>query len=386
MASKQVARASACSSSFLIRHAVYVPLGIATVYVTFFVALLTPLFQRHFIFLHAIQFPFFPSYDKPAKYGLAPFKTRALKLSTNDGETIGAWHVLPEVYYQRLASLDVSEWRQEVYQQAMVEYPTILYLHGNSMNRAAPFRIGAYQTLTGRIDANVVAIDYRGFGDSTGTPSEQGLVEDAESAYRWIRHEQRGAAQSVVVFGQSLGTGIGALLATKLERQRQSVDGLVLMAAYTDIKSLVKDFSLAGLVPLLRPIAWIPFNNLILDRFLKTHLSTITTLPHLLNASSTHHTSIVLLHARDDPVIPITHSHRLFRTMLRASATPANENITLHSRTIPDYAYIQHFHLSAQQTVTFIQTHFGGHNHLTEGALDLVRLALRLPSHLTTPE
>ena len=101
----------------------------------------------------------------------------------------------------------------------MKDYPTVLYLHGNSMNRAAPWRIAAYQSLTSRIDANVIAIDYRGFGDSTGTPSEEGLVEDADAAYRFIRAQQgEDSKQSITLFGQSLGTGISALLAAKLEQ------------------------------------------------------------------------------------------------------------------------------------------------------------------------
>lgn len=258
--------------SVWIRQALYLPLGFAAVYLAFFVALLHPFFQRHFIFLHSIQFPFRPSYSQPHKYGLAPFKTRAITLNTNDGEVIGAWHVLPEIAYQaHLNSQD--EWRDEVYEQAMRQYPTILYLHGNSMNRAAPWRIAAYSALTSRLDANVVAIDYRGFGDSTGTPSEPGLVEDAETAYRWIRSQQQpralnnaaengeAAVPSITVFGQSLGTGIAALLAATLERQGTPADGIVLMAPYTDLKSLVKDFRLGGLLPLLAPIDAIPFNN-----------------------------------------------------------------------------------------------------------------------------
>lgn len=303
-------------SSLLLRYSLYLPLGIATVYLTFFLALLTPLFQRHFIFLHAIQFPFSPSYDKPEKYGLAPFKTRPLTLTTRDGESIGAWHVLPEVYYQRRASststgASFEGWDEDVYGQAMKKYPTIIYLHGNSMNRAAPFRIAAYQSLTSRIDANVVAIDYRGFGDSSGTPSEAGLVEDAETAYRWIREQQAGTKQRITVFGQSLGTGIGALLAAKLDREgSEGVEGLVLMAPYTDLKSLVKDFRIGGLVPLLRPIGAIPLNEGVLplplrirhcrrtefahsfDSCLDSHTRCLPQNPseHHHNASSTHRT------------------------------------------------------------------------------------------------
>ncbi len=194
----------------LLRRSLYFPLGLAAVYITFFLALLTPFFQRHFIFLHSISFPFFPTYHQPERYGLAPHKTRPFHLATSDGERIGVWHVLPEIFYQtHLHNNNDGEWTEDVYAKALREYPTVLYLHGNSMNRAAPWRIAAYSALTSRIDANVVAIDYRGFGDSTGTPSEEGLVEDAYTAYQWILSQSSPSSPSshaqpagITIFGQ----------------------------------------------------------------------------------------------------------------------------------------------------------------------------------------
>lgn len=363
---------AASPSSDLIRGSLLIPLGTLTLtYLAFFLALLTPFFQRHFIFLHSISFPFFPTYSLPQRYGLAPHKTRNFHLTTSDGEKIGAWHVLPEIYYQsHLSSSD--EWGEEVYRKALQQYPTILYLHGNSMNRAAPWRISAYQAFTSRLDANVVAIDYRGFGDSTGIPSEPGLVEDANTAYNYIHSQQGNSHQPVIVFGQSLGTGIAALLASSLESQKTPAAGIVLMAPYTDLKSLVKDFKIGGLLPVLKPIGLIPFNSFILDKFLKTHLNTIATLPKLTK------TPTVLLHAKDDPVIPLHHSHRLFQHI--ASHRGKTE---VFERRVNDYASIKKLPTNKGAQVTLIETDTGGHNQLTEGALDLVRLALRLPSHLS---
>ncbi|KAJ1027003.1 hypothetical protein NDA18_003024 [Ustilago nuda] len=366
---------SSSPSSDLIRRSILVPLSTVTLcYLTFFLALLIPFFQRHFIFLHSIAFPLFPTYNQPQRYGLAPHKTRNLQLATSDGEKIGAWHVLPEIYYQSElpANQDEEKWGDDVYSRALREYPTILYLHGNSMNRAAPWRISAYQGMTSRVDANVIAIDYRGFGDSSGTPSEPGLVEDAQTAYDFVREQQGTAKQPVIVFGQSLGTGITALLAAALESRSSPADGIVLMAPYTDLKSLVKDFKVGGLLPVLKPIGLIPFNSVILDTFLKTHLNTNDTLPQL------EKTPVVLLHAKDDPVIPLYHSHKLF------------ENIRSHrkhkeilERRVNDYASIKKLPSNKAAEVTLIETDTGGHNQLTEGALDLVRLALKLPSHLS---
>ena len=129
----------------------------------------------------------------------------------------------------------------------------------------------------------------------------------------------------------------------------------------------------------------------ILDTFLQTHLNTLATLPQLTKPTASHRTSIVLLHAIDDPVIPAAHSHRLF-DRLRAHSSQDK----VQHRSILNYATLKRFtpsparreendEQSNRASVTFIETQFGGHNQLTEGALDLVRLALRLPSHLAPP-
>lgn len=100
------------------------------------------------------------------------------------------------------------------------------------MNRAAPIRIGAYNQLTS-LGMNVVAIDYRGFGDSEGQPTEEGVLRDARAAYRWIVERQQGAARlsrgerldeitddvfagQILLSGQSLGTGVASRLTLDL--------------------------------------------------------------------------------------------------------------------------------------------------------------------------
>lgn len=118
--------------------------------------------------------------------------------------------------------------------------------HGNAMNRAAPFRVEAYDQLTNSTVSsqgglNVVAIDYRGFGDSTGHPTEQGVLCDARAAWRWVMHRRRLALQrnqlaartttpvsfleqggGIYLVGQSLGTGIASRLMLDLARVGKS--------------------------------------------------------------------------------------------------------------------------------------------------------------------
>ena len=85
-------------------------------------------------------------------------------------------------------------------------------------NRAAPHRVRSYSAYSA-LDCNVLAIDYRGFGDSTGTPSEPGLIADARAIWDYVTEQGGG---EIILMGQSLGTGVVAGLAGELVREGMS--------------------------------------------------------------------------------------------------------------------------------------------------------------------
>lgn len=65
--------------------------------------------------------------------------------------------------------------------------------------------------------SNVVAVDYRGFADSSGSPSEGGLIVDAHSTYDWVAAKVKGAGfrqpeKQIIIMGHSLGTGVTSAL------------------------------------------------------------------------------------------------------------------------------------------------------------------------------
>lgn len=91
----------------------------------------------------------------------------------------------------------------------------MLFFHGNAANRAASYRTRLYSSLSSRLGANVLAIDYRGFGDSTGKPSEEGLARDGRAAWDWLIREGA-SAKSIAVMGHSLGTSVAAMLGEEL--------------------------------------------------------------------------------------------------------------------------------------------------------------------------
>jgi abhydrolase domain-containing protein 12 len=81
----------------------------------------------------------------------------------------------------------------------------------------------------------VLAIDYRGFADSTGTPSKEGLVVDARAALDWV--VERGAkAEEVLIVGLSLGTGVVSALGAELAREGELAN-VFLDAAFSQSRS-----------------------------------------------------------------------------------------------------------------------------------------------------
>jgi len=101
---------------------------------------------------------------------------------------------------------------------------TFLAFHGNASNIAN--RAPAYEFLRDT-PANVLALEYRGYGHSEGKPSETGLYLDAEAAYQYLVSTKGLDPKSILSFGQSLGTAVAAHLAA-----HRVVGGLILEASF----------------------------------------------------------------------------------------------------------------------------------------------------------
>jgi abhydrolase domain-containing protein 12 len=114
-------------------------------------------------------------------------------------------------------------------QEALQRHPTILFLHGNCATRAFGVRVQYYKAFTARLRANVLAIDYRGFADSTGQPSEDGLVRDGRAAWDWLI-SQGAKQEDILIMGHSLGTGVTAQLGAQLDGEGIDHRGLVLLS------------------------------------------------------------------------------------------------------------------------------------------------------------
>lgn len=165
------------------------------------------------------------------------------------------------------------------YAPARPGQPTLLYFHGNGgalVNRAE--RLARYRD-RGR---GILMMAYRGYGGSTGRPSEAANVADATRAYDLLR--SRGIAPDrIVLYGESLGSGVAVQVAAE-----RPVAGVVLDAPYTSIVDIAE-----RVYPLL-PARW-----LMTDRY--------ETLRHLPRVAA----PVLVIHGEQDQVVPVEMGRRV---------------------------------------------------------------------------
>jgi len=154
----------------------------------------------------------------------------------------------------------------------------ILYLHGNSRSIKgwAKFAKDFY-----RYDYDVVLVDYRGFGKSTGKRGEKNMLQDMQVVYQSLLKDY--AEHHLIVYGRSMGSGFATKLASDNKPRY-----LILDAPYYNFRKVVERF-----IPLL-PVRWV----------LRYHLRTDKWIIHV-----NCHTYI--LHGTKDWLIPLKHSEQL---------------------------------------------------------------------------
>jgi len=380
--------------------------------VAFMLLFAFPWMQRHFLFMHKVPYPISPDFDSPHKYNLAPGIARNVRIISTDNVTLGAWHHLPDTLYEEYKHLineTSSALPDEVYLQALREFPTFVYLHGNAMNRAAPFRVETYQLLSETMHANVIAIDYRGFGDSSGYPSEEGVIDDAYATVAYVRENsedpETGKSPALTIMGQSLGTGVASQAALRLYNDEVPFDGVVLLAPFKDIKSLVTEFRVAGLFPVFGMLEYIPQKEQLLDQLLLYSFNTTAAMKEFLDGNlfvdAPHPPTVLVMHAVDDDVIPVHHGEQLY-LMVEDHFMTRRLDSSFHAwgSRIPDIGYVQSVLRKSEPNperlgrvpgaravlprnalTTYLRLNRGGHNHLFSEYSDL--LPLLLPQNMT---
>jgi len=191
----------------------------------------------------------------PADIGL---DFESVTLTTADDETLDAWFI-----------------------PADSARGALLFFHGNAGNNS--HRLDSIR-LFHELGLSVLIFDYRGYGQSTGKPTEKGTYRDAAAAWQYLV-EQRGISpERIILFGRSLGGSIAADLAT-----RQPAAGVILESAFTSVPDIA-----AQLYP------WLPVRWLSRYRYnTKKKLADI-------------HSPVLIVHSRNDEIIPYSNGEHLF--------------------------------------------------------------------------
>jgi len=206
-----------------------------------------------------VFFPLKGEDDTPSSAGIA---YRRIELATQDGQRLVAWQLEPE-------------------------HPVadVVYFHGNGGNLS-----GWLPVLAGLVRSNlrVLAVDYRGYGLSTGSPSEQGLYRDAEAV---LAHAQRSrpsdAPLPLVYWGRSLGGAVAAAAA-----RVSAPDGVILESTFPEKAAVIRGN------PILRT----------LNLFSTYRFSTVDSLQHFSGP-------VLVMHGDRDSVIPFSVGRDLFERL-----------------------------------------------------------------------
>lgn len=116
---------------------------------------------------------------------------------------------------------------------------TVLMFHGNAGNIG--HRVPIARMLMESIGCSVFMAEYRGYGLSTGSPDEAGLMIDAQTAYDYIRQRAETRNNDIVVFGQSLGGAVSIQLVANNQNDSRLI-GLILENTFLSMRKLIPSY------------------------------------------------------------------------------------------------------------------------------------------------
>ena len=191
----------------------------------------------------------------PSDYGLDYEK---VSLSTPDGVTLAGWYVPAEG----------AEW-------------TVLFCHGNAGNIS--HRLDTLKMFH-ELGLNCLIVDYRGYGDSTGKPTEAGTKIDMLAGFQWLIEKKGIRPEQIILFGRSLGGSVAAMIAKDIKP-----GALVLESTFTSFDDVGSHY-----------YPWLPVR--LFSRFSYNTLEAVkqVTCP------------VLIIHSPDDEIIPYKFGQRIF--------------------------------------------------------------------------
>ncbi|KAF7597215.1 hypothetical protein BBP40_008057 [Aspergillus hancockii] len=258
------------------------------VYVSIIFALTFPTAQRLALYAHKINPTAWEDVNQVESFGFLKTQVQPFNLVTPDNETLYAWHLLPlHLCHEHEEKLKANEPSGPATDYTMTpafdllandpNARVVVAFHGNAAHIGSAQRPETYRMLLGLSTPtnpiHVFAIDYRGFGLSTGTPTEEGLITDGVTLLNLLTSSPLNIPPSrIVITGQSLGTAVTAAVAERFAfgspdltaiqpaiTNPEPFAGVILLASFSNIPSLLDSYSMKGLTPpILGPLKGYP--------------------------------------------------------------------------------------------------------------------------------
>ena len=313
---------------FLLKNALISAAVIVGMYAVLLGLLTTASFQSHVVYLHKIQMTWFKDLDIPESFGFLRGQTTPFSITSSTGGTLYAWHVLPiELYRQHESALieEPSGYASDITSRFAFKLlrddpdaRLIIHMHGAGGTVGSGYRVPNYRALSAGQPKkiHVLTFDYRGFGRSSGTPSESGLCLDAIAVVDWATKVAGIPPSRILIFSQSLGTAVTLAISEHFALQSPPIvfAGTILVAPFVDVATLVATYRIAGSIPLLSPLARFPLLFNYLRTFIQDKWSSKDHIAQYIRANEANGEKyqLTLIHAEDDYDIPSHHTEVLF--------------------------------------------------------------------------
>ncbi|KAI7281155.1 hypothetical protein KC345_g4279 [Hortaea werneckii] len=364
-------------------------------YATLLGILLHPTAQRFALYAHKINTLFLgDNLSDPEQFGFSKNQVTPFSLPTPDGETLYAWHILPlDVYTRNEISIQDEVRRRDgpvddftktkPFHLLTTNDPqparVIINFHGNAGHVAQGWRTDNYRLFSSLPNTHILTVDYRGFGHSTGSPTEQGLVIDGITLVEWVLNVAEIPPERIVIVGQSLGTAVASavglafldpanrdglvpwspgmtqrtmgsseadndndddsrlnMVAVTMQQKRDPTTfaGIILIAPFSSLPSLLLTYRIGGIIPLLLPLRPFPYlGNLLTSQVLDSWRSgdrlaayyrRLRSLSHSASSSTGEgkkqglgNGSLQLVHAVNDEDIPYHETEKICQRIFR---------------------------------------------------------------------
>ncbi|KAA8649029.1 alpha/beta hydrolase [Aspergillus tanneri] len=381
------------------------------VYVGLVCSLTFPGVQRFALYANKINPTAWQDVNRVESFGFLKTQVQPFNLVTPDNETLYGWHLIPphlcrdheEELEANEPSGPAKDYTKTPAFKLLANDPNarvVVSFHGNAAHLASAQRPDTYRMLLGLSEPShpihVFAIDYRGFGVSTGSPTEEGLITDGVSLINFLTAGPLKISPSrIVILGQSLGTAVSAAVAERFAfgsldpsaiqpalKDPEPFAGVILVASFSNLTNLVESYSFKGITPpILSPLMGYPrvqnwARRHIVDRWDTTaRVARLTGVgPTAQNDSSTGYASkeldLTIVHAWNDVEIPWYEGRRVWTAATGEDKRDAPGTIVLQKKDVngPNEVFLWENRspkgTGAVKRVRWERVNFGGHNHV----------------------